>query len=313
MAVIAYLIGIISGGAATVQASFNSEIRSRFRSPYITSAINFIVALSIVLILILITEHGLSIPVREIASHPFWIWTGGVCGVVIVMTGILCLPVLGSARNIMILCFGQIMAGLLIDHYGLFEAPVTHMTWMRAGGALLEIIGIILISLEKSGQKEGGVNIRVLMFILLDLFTGFVAAMQVAVNGTMAVVTGSAKKATLISMSGALITVTLVVILLILLRGKWAMFDGNRPPERIRFTPFMLTGGLGALVVVGGNAFTGPVLGTGMVTMMNLFGMMAASLAVDATGFLGIEKKPVTVRKMGGMLLMLAGTAMISF
>ena len=67
-----------------------------------------------------------------------------------------------------------------------------------------------------------------------------------------------------------------------------------------------------ALVVVGGNAITGPVLGTGMVTMMNLFGMMAASLAVDATGFLGLEKKPVTVRKLIGMALMLAGTAMIS-
>jgi uncharacterized membrane protein YdcZ (DUF606 family) len=30
-------------------------------------------------------------------------------------------------------------------------------------------------------------------------------------------------------------------------------------------------------------------------------------------GFLGIEKKPVTLRKIMGMLLMLAGTAVISF
>ena len=119
MAIIAYLIGIISGVAATVQASFNGEIRRRFRSPYITAAVNFIVALTLIAIVLLITEHSLALPVSEIVKYPPWIWMGGVCGATIVMAGIFCLPVLGSARNMMLLCFGQIMAGLLIDHFGI--------------------------------------------------------------------------------------------------------------------------------------------------------------------------------------------------
>jgi len=41
--------------------------------------------------------------------------------------------------------------------------------------------------------------------------------------------------------------------------------------------------------------------------------MMISGLAIDAAGFLGIDKKPVTLRKVGGMLTMLAGTALISF
>jgi uncharacterized membrane protein YdcZ (DUF606 family) len=40
--------------------------------------------------------------------------------------------------------------------------------------------------------------------------------------------------------------------------------------------------------------------------------MMAAGLAIDATGFLGIEKKPVTLVKIAGMLLMTGGSALIS-
>ena len=128
MAVIAYLIGIISGVAATVQASFNGEIRRRFRSPYITAAVNFVVALTLISIVLLVTEHSLALPVSDILRHPLWIWMGGLCGATIVMAGIMCLPVLGSARNMMLLCFGQIMAGLLIDHFGLFEAPVTKMS-----------------------------------------------------------------------------------------------------------------------------------------------------------------------------------------
>ena len=68
-----------------------------------------------------------------------------------------------------------------------------------------------------------------------------------------------------------------------------------------------------ALTVVSGNAAVAPVLGTGLSTITNLIGMMASGLAIDAVGFLGIEKKPVTFKKITGMLLMLAGTALISF
>ena len=313
MAIIAYLIGIISGVAATVQASFNGEIRRRFRSPYITAAVNFIVALTLIAIVLLITEHSLALPVSEIVKYPPWIWMGGVCGATIVMAGIFCLPVLGSARNMMLLCFGQIMAGLLIDHFGIFDAPVTKMSLLRAAGALLEIVGIAFISIEKGEKSKSGMSGKVIMFIVFDIFTGFVAAAQVAINGTLGVVADSPVRATLVSMCGALLTMAVICILIGLTGGKASLFDGKKAPEgKIRFTPFFLTGGLMALVVVGGNAITGPVLGTGMVTMMNLFGMMAASLAVDATGFLGLEKKPVTVRKLIGMALMLAGTAMIS-
>ena len=313
MAVIAYLIGIISGVAATVQASFNGEIRRRFRSPYITAAVNFVVALTLISIVLLVTEHSLALPVSDILRHPLWIWMGGLCGATIVMAGILCLPVLGSARNMMLLCFGQIMAGLLIDHFGLFEAPVTKMSLMRTVGAVLEIIGIAFISVEKGERSSGGTSRKVAMFIAFDIFTGCVAAAQVAINGTLGVVADSPVRATFVSMCGALITMTVICCLITVFRGKTAVFDERRAPEgRIRFTPFFLSGGLMALVVVGGNAITGPVLGTGMVTMMNLFGMMAAGLAVDATGFLGIGKKPVTIRKLAGMALMLAGTAMIS-
>ena len=316
MIIASYLIGILSGVAATAQASFNGEIRRRYRSPYITAAINFVVALSVIAAVLLISEHSLALPVSEITKYPAWIWTGGVCGMVIVMTGIICLPVLGSANNMMLLCFGQIIGGLIIDHYGMFNAPLAEMTFMRAAGAVLETAGIILVSAEKDGRAKKGVsgkNRKVMLFILLDIAAGFIAAMQVAVNGTLAVAAGSPVRATVVSMCGALITTSVIICLITVLKGKRAIYDGHLPPkEPVKLSPFLLTGGLMALVVVGGNAITGPVLGTGIVTMMNLFGMMASGLVIDATGFLGIEKKPVTVSKIAGMVLMLAGTALIS-
>jgi transporter family-2 protein len=74
----------------------------------------------------------------------------------------------------------------------------------------------------------------------------------------------------------------------------------------------MVTGGILAMTIVGGNAIAAPILGTGVVTILNLIGMMAAGLIIDATGFLGIDKKPVTITKIAGMILMTVGTAIIS-
>ena len=74
----------------------------------------------------------------------------------------------------------------------------------------------------------------------------------------------------------------------------------------------MAIGGALSIVVVCGNAVTAPLLGTGIVTILNLIGMMGAGLIIDAAGFLGIEKKPITAAKLIGMILMIAGTAIIS-
>jgi transporter family-2 protein len=74
----------------------------------------------------------------------------------------------------------------------------------------------------------------------------------------------------------------------------------------------MPAGGALAIVVVLSNAVAAPILGTGIVAILNLVGMMVMSLWIDATGFLGIDKQPVTVIKVVGMILMTAGSALIS-
>ena len=113
-------------------------------------------------------------------------------------------------------------------------------------------------------------------------------------------------------MSVAFISTAVVIAVLSLFRGKKGIFD-QTTDDRPDFKVWMISGGLFALTVVSGNAAVAPILGTGLSTITNLIGMMASGLAIDAAGFLGIEKKPVTLKKIAGMLLMLGGTALISF
>ena len=319
---LAILTGIVAGAASTAQASVNGRIREEYRSTYLTAILSFVVAIFILVIIVLSTEHDLHIPLGDIAEFPFWIWLGGSCGTAIITLNVVCLPHLGSARNVMIICFGQTMAGLLIDHAGLLGSPTVRMSWMRFIGAVVVIIGAALVNgISFSGESKGsgiepgsGKNSGVLLYMILAMLNGFACAAQVAINGCLKTVAGSAAKATLISMNVGLLTTVLLILCIITFRGRMAVYDGGiRGTGLIRgFRPWMVTGGALSIVVVLGNAVTAPLLGTGIVTILNLIGMMGAGLLIDAVGFLGIEKKPVTFSKSAGMLLMIGGTAIIS-
>lgn len=310
---LAVIIGLIGGVATTMQASINTEARKAIRSPFITAGINFTVAWLCLAAFIMFREHRISIPFEQINTYPVWIWFGGVCAIIIVSLNIICLPKLGAAGNAMIVNFGQIMTGLIIDHFALFGSEEVRMSWMRLAGAALVVAGLVLVTTEKSldGEKRASFP---LFFVILAFIDGIACCVQIAVNGTLRLVVDSVSKATLISMSVAIISTLAVVLFLALVKGRKGIFD-ELPAEAdaVRLKPWMLTGGLFALTVVSGNAAVAPIIGTGFAMILNLLGMMGTGLLIDAAGFLGIEKKPVTLRKVAGMLLMLAGTALISF
>ena len=318
---LAVLIGIAAGAASTAQASVNGRIREDYRSTYLTAVLSFIVAIIILVLIVMSTEHNMHIPFGRIAEYPFWIWLGGSCGTAIITLNVVCLPYLGSARNVMIICFGQTMAGLLIDHAGLLGSPVVKMTLMRAAGATIVIIGAALVNGIRhpgaSGAEADPGKVPekgVILFMILAMLNGFACAAQVAINGSLNMIVESASKATLISMSVGLITTLLLILILTVTRGRMSIYDdGIRGTGLVRgFRPWMAIGGALSIVVVCGNAVTAPLLGTGIVTILNLIGMMGAGLIIDAAGFLGIEKKPITAAKLIGMILMIAGTAIIS-
>jgi transporter family-2 protein len=232
---------------------------------------------------------------------------------IIIVTNVLCLPKLGSARNVMIVCFGQVMTGLVIDHFGLFGSPIAPMTLRRAAGAVIVLIGVALVNEIRKSSADNGPNGGVTLYIMLALIDGFACAAQVAINGSLKSCVGTAAKATLISMMVGLTTTLIVMGLITAVRGRGGIFDGGiRRHWFRRLKPWMIMGGLMSIVVVGGNAVIAPLIGTGISTVMNLVGMMGSALLIDAIGFLGIEKKPVTISKITGMLLMIAGTAVIS-
>lgn len=311
---LAFILGLAAGIASPTQASVNGRVREDVKSTYIAAMINFIIAIILMAALLLATEHSLSIPFGAIAKQPWWIWIGGACGTAIVTLNVICLPHLGSARNVMLICFGQIMTGLIVDNFGLFYSPLVRMSGTRLTGAVLVIAGIALVNgTGRRGAADGGVHAGpALLYAVLAVLNGFACATQVAVNGALKTYAGSGFRATMVSMLVGTVCTMIIMLIIFITRGRRGIYDNGDPSDATGFRPWMISGGALGIVIVCGNAIAAPVLGTGMVTIINLVGMMGASLVIDAAGFLGIEKKPVTLPKACGMLLMIAGTAVIS-
>ena len=306
-----FLLGLLAGAASPTQASVNARIREDLRSPYITTVVSFVSASVIMLFIVLAAERNLHIPLTAIARQPFWIWLGGACGTAIIVLNIVCLPKLGSAPNVMLICFGQTMTGLVIDQFGMFGSEQIPMTLLRTIGSVLVIAGIPLVNgIHNTAMPARGLEL--LLYSLLAVACGFACAAQIAINGTLKQFAGSAFKATQISMAVGFITTILLMLLLMLLKGRYSIFDGGADHGPVTFRFWMPVGGALAAVIVCGNAVAAPILGTGIVAILNLVGMMAMSLWIDATGFLGIDKQPVTAAKVAGMVLMTAGSVLIS-
>lgn len=310
---IAYVLGLIAGIAQPTQTSCNGKISSELKSPYITTFVSTATAILLMLIVLFSTEGGVHIPFAKIAEYPLWIWCGGFCGTVIIITSIACLPKLGSAITVLLTAFGQILTGVVVDNWGLFESKVISFNMTRLIGSLLVIVGVVLVSRTKEDKSgSGGSSGGKVLYVFLAILCGIACGVQVAINGTLGVAAESPMRATLISMCFAMLGITLLTLYIVITKGKTGIYE-NGVPVKFRFKWWMVSGGMLGTLIVATNAIVAPVLGTGLVNILNLVGEMGMGLFIDAIGFLGIEKKPVTVSKVFGMFLMIAGTAVISF
>lgn len=146
-------IGFAVGMGLSVQTSINGRLRRSVQSPFLTSLISFCVSTVFIAAISLATIDSL-IPSSEFfASQPWWIWLGGVFGLTFLTGNILLFPKLGAVQTVIFPVLGQILAGLVIDQFGLFHAPTAPLNAIKIIGTLLVlagVAGVVLFSKKKS-------------------------------------------------------------------------------------------------------------------------------------------------------------------
>jgi transporter family-2 protein len=135
------LIAAGAGIAAALQAAANSSLM-RHTGIGVALVINTtIVLLATLALWIYDGAPRTFVP----AGTPGSFYVGGLFGFVVVAVGALVFPRIGAAHAIAFMVFGQCLAALAIDHYGLLGMMRDPVTLKRALGLALVAVGIAVL------------------------------------------------------------------------------------------------------------------------------------------------------------------------
>jgi bacterial/archaeal transporter family-2 protein len=143
MIILLILFALIAGMALPTQFSINAQLRTLVGSPILASTISFIVG-SIALLILSFFNQGTKFNKGWIEA-PWWIWTGGLLGAFYVVATIILIPRIGAASTVAFILTGQILASVLIDHFGLLGVQIQPVNLYKLIGVSLIIIGVILV------------------------------------------------------------------------------------------------------------------------------------------------------------------------
>jgi bacterial/archaeal transporter family-2 protein len=135
MAWILLPVALAAGVVLPVQFGVNSQLRTFVGGPLAVGAVALGVAA-------LVVQRSLP---GSVASAPWWAWTGGLLGALFVLASIILTPRLGAATTIGLILTGQVLASIVIDHFGLIRVPVHEASFPRIIGALLIVAGVVMV------------------------------------------------------------------------------------------------------------------------------------------------------------------------
>jgi transporter family-2 protein len=81
------------------------------------------------------------------------VWAGGAFGVCFISLALVLLPKLGASGFMALALAGQVVASLVLDHFGMFGLVERQMTVSRGFGALLLVAGVVLIQFSAAPGK----------------------------------------------------------------------------------------------------------------------------------------------------------------
>lgn len=143
------IIGFMFGFCPPIQTAINSALGQQLHSSIMASLVSFTVGTIVLFILTLIFNKSLKVTTfnsKEGKLKPIY-FIGGILGVIFVTTNIILMPHLGAALTTIIVMLGQMLMGIIIDHFGLLGTNVNKVTPRKVLGIIAIMIGIILLRL----------------------------------------------------------------------------------------------------------------------------------------------------------------------
>ena len=144
---------------------------------------------------------------------------------------------------------------------------------------------------------------------LWGLSCGAAHGIQAAANGYLARVLGSSMQASLVSFAGGVLALSALCLIMPAGRRDLRNYLADRAGRKAPL--WVWAGGLLGAFSLTLNILATSVLGPGVAVSAVQTGQMGGGLLIDHFGLLGIRRDRVTLRKLAGVVLMLAGLLLV--
>ncbi len=302
MTLVAVLLAVVVGAIIPIQTGVNTRLARHIGVTLLASLVSFGVGTVGLGIVLLATRTPL--PLRATAeSQPWWIWVGGLCGLIFLTMNMVLLPRIGASATVILPLFGQVVGGLVIDLLGAFGTTPRPLTVGRVLGVVLVALGAVLVNLRhRSAPAASGPTWKTAALWAAGIGAGVLGAVQATVNGRLGTVMGSPLAAALVSFAVGLAGLALINLV-----------ARNRPRPSGRAPWWSFLGGLIGAGFVFSIAYVTPILGTSLAISATLLGQVSGGLALDHFGAFGYPRRHLSRRRLLGAALVLVGVALVRF
>lgn len=145
---IAVFLAVVAGALVGVQRALNGQINEHSGQSYTTSLLNFITGTSFLVIFIMILILLGQIELQPLPNGPWWIYTGGVIGVIYIASTSLIVQHLGVLTFTLFSVGGQLFGSLLLDLYAPSEG--VSVSWYLGTGIAMTYIGVVVGGVRQS-------------------------------------------------------------------------------------------------------------------------------------------------------------------
>ncbi len=137
-------IAVLGGAALATQAGVNASLGRGLGHPITASFASFLVGGVSLLVYGLIMQVPW-LTLGRASQVPAWAWSGGLLGAAYVVASIMLAPKLGASTLFAAVIAGQILASVVLDHFGLAGFPVHPFSLIRAVGLILVVAGVLIV------------------------------------------------------------------------------------------------------------------------------------------------------------------------
>ena len=134
---------IFAGGATALQAPTNAKLMTAVGSPVNAAFVSFAVGTAALGIVAMVLQARPDVTAAR--ALPWYAWVGGLYGAIFVVAAAWGVPRLGVALTITLMVAGQLLIGIVLDHFGAFGTPQQPISWGRAAGVAMVLAGVLLV------------------------------------------------------------------------------------------------------------------------------------------------------------------------